>query len=274
MLRKIFRMLYLMHRRIYDRILKKMFPPGMLEIRKARINGYEMFVLVNEDVGRAIKYFHKYEKAETEFITSAIEQGGKVYIDVGANIGYFTLLLASMAKDAVVHSFEPIPTNFHILALNVEMNQFRNVVLNNRAVGSEKRFSSEFSVAQDSAYSSFRDTKRKVEIDRIEVSVITLDEYIYEKGIGKVDFIKIDVEGAEKMVLDGAKRLLRDKNRHPRMMMIELYDDNLKHYSTSIGDIVKSLDSVGYKPFIAENGSLKYFEESHHNVICNVFFVL
>jgi FkbM family methyltransferase len=135
---------------------------------------------------------------------------GDCCIDVGANFGYYTISLANwVGTSGLVVAFEPFPGNFAILEKNVHLNQLQNVTLEPSALsdcngslqliyGVEEQFSATPSVG---GYA--------VEGDRVSIKVPTrrLDDYV--AGLGRApDFIKIDVEGAELAVLEGARRTL------------------------------------------------------------------
>jgi len=135
---------------------------------------------------------------------------GDCCIDVGANLGYYTISLANwVGPTGLVVAFEPFPGNFAILEKNVHLNQLQNVILEPSALsdcngslqliyGVEEQFSATPSVG---GYA--------VEGDRVSIKVPTrrLDDYV--AVLGRVpDFIKIDVEGSELAVLEGARRTI------------------------------------------------------------------
>src|SRR3546814_6277205 len=75
------------------------------------------------------------------------------------------------------------------------------------------------------------------------------------------NILKIDVEGAEMKVLKGASNIFSDSRFSPRMVMIELYDQNLRMFDTSIGDIVSIMSFYGYKASVIANGKKRRSEE-------------
>jgi len=143
----------------------------------------------------------KYEKYETAMIRSQVNKDS-VVIDVGANIGYYTLLLAKFAKK--VYAFEPDTENFEILKKNVEENNLKNVVLVNKAVG-EKSYKG-YLIKDKENFGNHKFNPSKSPFDKGDlISCISLDTYIKEK----IDLIKIDVQGYEPKVLKGAKNLIK-----------------------------------------------------------------
>ncbi len=253
------------------RYSKACIPREKITVRERIINNYKMLVLANEYIGRIIYFCGFYEKAETEFISDIIKKDD-VCVDIGANFGYYTLLMASKAIEGKVYSFEPVPLYFHLLSCNAIINNFNNVILNKWAV-SNINGEAEFFIPSDGAYASLKDTKRKPQLKKIKVPLVTLDKYIEDNHVNRVDFIKIDVEGAEKLVLEGASKLLGDNKKRPRLMMIELSACNLKAFDTNIRDILVYMkEKFGYESFILYKKKIIPFEEKHYDKVENVFF--
>ena len=236
------------------------------EFQSVSINGYQVLVRTKEHMGAALLYLgEQSDYEEFEIIRQFVERSD-VCFDIGANIGYYTLLLAKVAKET--HAFEPVPLSYHLLNSNVLINGISNVITNLCAVGNISGETS-FNIAADSAYSGFYDTNIVRPAESVRLTVTRLDDYCTTHRISRVDFLKIDVEGAESLVLDGAREVLKSK---PRFMMVELADCVQKKYGSSVTDIVKKLACYGFKPFIPMNGSLREFRSEHHNLFSNVFF--
>jgi len=176
------------------------------------VNEYKM--LLDENDVMQLSLFD-YELIETEIVKNNVKKND-IVVDVGANIGYYTLLMAK--NKAYVYSYEPEPYNFNLLTKNVILNNFSlNVKLYNKAVsdffGHSKLVLSEHSTGQHKLVNSRFGTKS---ID-VEVTKIELD---------RIDFAKIDVEGAELNVLKGMKTL-------PNKMLIEFNTINLREFGTN-----------------------------------------
>jgi FkbM family methyltransferase len=253
-------------------IIKLIYPPDTQKIVQAKIHGFDILVLANEDVGRSIAVFHRYEKRDSDLLKSIIKDGD-VCIDAGANVGFYTLLMAKSTPNGVVHAFEPMPLNWHLLNASLHLNGIKNVCLNNRALGKERGESS-FSASVDGAYSSMVNVGRKKEAEQLIVAVETIDDYMSEYNIDQIDIMKVDVEGAEGLVLTGAKKLfLCDKK--PRLVLLELFDENFKFYDTSISNICRTMEAYGYSAHVRlKNGLITPYKERHYNNYYNVFFVL
>jgi FkbM family methyltransferase len=249
---------------------KVAFPPGAPRVVQVKVNGAQLLVLANEDVGRRIALLRRYEPRDTRLLAGLV-RNDDACIDVGANTGYYTMLMAGRARRGTVHAFEPVALNLHLLRAGVALNGWSHVAANLAAAG-DRDGTIDFSEAADGAYSSLLPVGRKAEMRRIEVPIVRLDTYLGCHG-PKADVMKVDVEGAEALVLEGAAGLLADPGRRPRAVMLELVDRNLEVYRSSVPGIVERMAQFGYRPFYAgEDGRPRAFERAHANVYENVFF--
>jgi len=145
-------------------------------------------------------------------VVAAIHQTlrpGMVAVDCGAHIGYHTLLMAKcVGKEGKVYAFEPLPENFSVLCENIALNGYEGIVVaEKKAVGAQtgrQRFRRGQWHPDDP--DPLTSVSRFDPQGELEVEVVALDDYFADK---QVDFIKVDVEGAEGMVLEGARRLLQ-----------------------------------------------------------------
>lgn len=256
---------YIVRNKIKDIILSE-----DKKIKQAYINGYKILVPVDEGIGWLIYYLKNFNKKETDFIRQ-IAKKDWICFDIGANVGYYTLLFSSLCKDGEIHSFEPLPLCYHLLSASILLNNFNNIRLNKFAL-SNCNGVSEFSVSKKYESSSFVHTEMSPLENTIQVEIRRLDDYIKENSIERIDFMKIDVEGAEKLVLEGFTETLSKKELQPKILLLELYDPNFVHYNTSIEEIVTFLYSYGYKAFVILNERPVPFTQKHHNSIYNVFF--
>jgi FkbM family methyltransferase len=143
---------------------------------------------------------HVKEDATTEFIKSFLRPG-MIFVDVGANVGYFTLLAASLGASVI--AYEPTPGVFERLRQNVALNNFTRVVLVNAAVADQPGTLTLYQSPDDpEANNIFGEGSHAV-----EVPSVTLDEDLTNRGVQKIDLLKIDAEGAEPLVLAGATTL-------------------------------------------------------------------
>lgn len=152
----------------------------------------------------------KYEPYLTELMLRQIKEGDTV-LDIGANIGYDTVLFADkVGRKGKVYAIEPDPENFAILQKNIKENGFHNVVAVQAAVGAVnqkmKMYKSSENLADHRMYES------KEERESEDVFCRRLDDLMENLEAGKIDFIKIDVQGYEALALTGGKEVI-EKNK-------------------------------------------------------------
>lgn len=152
----------------------------------------------------------KWEEFETEIFKKNIKEGD-VVIDIGAHIGYYTLIAAKkVGVNGWVYAFEPDPRNFMLLEKNVHVNNLKNVVLVNKAVtdktGSAKLFLSKTNTGDHRIFSNESDRQS------VNISTTTLEDF-FNKRSHRVDMIKIDIQGSEMYAFKGALKLI-EKNKH------------------------------------------------------------
>ena len=201
------------------------------------------------------------EPVETKLFNDIIKKG-EVLVDVGANIGYFTLLMAKLSgPSGMIFSFEPEDKNFEILEKNVKINNYQNVVLEKKGVSDHNGINKFFLSSKNTGMHSLqkiRDDAKEVKID-----VIKLDDYFSTLDlVKKISLIKIDVEGAEFQVLNGMQTILKNENLK---LLIEFIPEHLRKHGTNPVDILKILENNNFKIYqINENTKeleLKKFED-------------
>ena len=150
-----------------------------------------------------IFFWGYYEKYETRYFSKNI-RSGITFFDVGANIGYYSLMFS--AKGCRCHSFEPVEGTFSKLLSNIEINSFSNATLNNFGISSSC-CSREINISPDACGNNSLENKFQTKQTE-QITLKTLDDYCLEKNIDQIDLLKIDVEGHENEVLLGAGNLL------------------------------------------------------------------
>ena len=144
-----------------------------------------------------------YEQEKSRLFADGIRPGDVVY-DVGANVGYYTLLAASaVGEQGRVIAFEPLPENLAFLRRHLSMNHLQNVEVFAAAV-SDRAGETFFEVAASRSMGQI--SKR----GSLTMRVVALDELVAAGTVPPPDCIKIDVEGAEGQVLAGARKVLTD----------------------------------------------------------------
>ncbi len=156
-----------------------------------------------DPMGQAIYLYGCYDYPVTKLIETLIGPG-MVFFDIGANAGFFSLLAAKKCQH--VYAFEPLPSNLQRMRRNLEINGLRNVSVVANAVGDREATATLY--VPESSNSGLASLTPMAGAKSLEVPVITLDGFLRQHGIGRVDLIKMDIEGAEVMALEGGKELL------------------------------------------------------------------
>jgi len=164
---------------------------------------------------------------------------GDLFVDIGANIGSYSILAAS-CKDVKVEAFEPIPSTFFWLQKNIQVNSLNQVNAMNIGLA-DKKNTVYFSSNLDTVNHVLSDNEKNY--SSIQVDVFPLDEVLKDKC---PTIIKIDVEGYESQVLDGAKNIIN--NPSLIVIIIELNGSGRK-YGKKDSDIHKMLTSKGFESF-------------------------
>lgn len=118
-----------------------------------------------------------------------------IVLDIGAHIGLFSILAAKSASNGKVYAFEPAEENFKLLLENTNLNRLNNIELIKKAVAGESGVR-EFALSKDDPAGHaipYEETNRQ----KINVQSTSLNDFLKEKDINKVDFLKMDCEGAE-----------------------------------------------------------------------------
>ncbi len=166
---------------------------------------------------------------------------GDVFIDVGANVGAFTVKAARTVGDAgLVISVEPFTDSVMRLSKNVELNGFRNVRIRALCVGRETRQSKLY--LNRNKPNSFG-LARIGDADSVSTLTVTLDDLCRWEEIDRLDFLKIDAEGAEEDVLSGGART------------IQLFRPVIQVETT----VCRSRIPPGYRSFVAEASPNRLF---------------
>jgi FkbM family methyltransferase len=161
----------------------------------------------------------------------------RVIVDVGANVGVFSLYAASRCPSAVVYSYEPVPSNFNMLCSNISANGF-SARIKASTLGVAAHSGSRRIYVSSSPTHSFVQSLASQNSEIIQCT--TLGELIQENGIEQIDILKLNCEGAEYEILYGAPKALR------LVWSIRMEYHNLDHDRNRIGYLCSYLSSLGY----------------------------
>lgn len=161
-------------------------------------------ILLNKKFGYVDLYIFKngiYEKDIVDEIRATLSPE-KTMLDIGGNIGQHSLLLAPYCKE--IYAFEPIPEVYNSFKKSIEANQYKNITLQNIAIGNKKEVKTFNFVSDNAGASSFSEVKDR-ETTSIQVKIDVLENLLPKNS--KFDVVKMDVEGHEAVVILGNKEI-------------------------------------------------------------------
>ena len=211
----------------------------------AIVQGSKMFLDPGDSLDLSINGV--YGELDTKIIREEIHEGD-IVIDVGANIGYYTLIFAQLVgSSGKVFAFEPESKNFEILKKNIEINNYPNIVAEQKIVsdksGIVKLFIAEHGIV------GHRINQEKSSQKFIEVESIILDNYIKKLNLdNKINFIKIDVEGSEPKVLEGTKEIIQKSNQ--LKIFTEFNRESVEEYGIEPKEMIDLFYRNGFKIYL------------------------
>jgi len=210
------------------------------------IDGHKMWLDDKDSLGLSSNN-GIFEPQEIELVKKQVSLGDTV-LDIGANIGYYTLIFAKLVGEhGKVFAFEPDPTNFALLKKNVEMNGYSNVILVPKAVSNENKKAKLFLCEQNQGMHRVYNSVFCNE--SIDIEFLKLDDYFQDE---KISFIKIDIEGAEYNAIQGMLNLLH-RNREVKILTEFSPAASLENGIDST-DYVKILVDLGFNIYsVGEN---------------------
>jgi|GEM_PF-336959 len=232
------------HDRAFDALRKVDQVDGLLRSR-SRVFGHEMFLDPTDSIVSPMLlrdgYFEPYE---TTLIESVVKPGD-VVLDIGANIGYYTLIFARLVGEhGHVYAFEPDPTNYRLLKKNVRANGYNNVTFIHKAVA-ETSGPLKLYLCPDNK-GDHRIFESEDSRDAIPIEAVTLDEH-FANYDGRIDFIKMDIQGSEGRAVQGMQNLLK---KHQNIKIItEFWPAGLHRSGVNATEYLSSLENQGFRLF-------------------------
>jgi FkbM family methyltransferase len=202
-------------------------------IKIAEYDWFKIYTITNDCMGRDILNGVCWESHIVSFLNQNLGEDS-IFIDVGSNYGWHSIIASNICKE--VHSFEPQNLMYKIQKMSLLENNIENVIIYDIALGEKNK---------KSQMSRIDYQKEGVNIGDLsignggeDIEVITLDSMNMEK----IDIIKIDVQGYEKFVLEGAIESIK---KHKPIMIVEFEEFQLKKFgygSTELFDFIRSMD--------------------------------
>jgi FkbM family methyltransferase len=230
-------------------------------------------LLDTQDGMQRIIYFLGFQEPHINARLLSEFKSGRHIIDVGANIGYYTVLAGyGVGESGKVIACEPNPAALDYVAGNISSNKLKNVSLMQCAIGAESG-NARLKLDLKGLGGSRLLSDTATDTDVVEVPIRALDEIVISQGLthDNIDFIKIDTEGAEYTVLTGARQILE---RSKPNLLIEVDDALLTKLGSSAKDVIVLLGSFGYDLYdIGKQGRLLPFDSTHLPKHTNLFAV-
>jgi FkbM family methyltransferase len=232
---------------LYQKLYARLRPSDIVLVDA---QGSKMYVKPDDSfISSAIINVGTWEAQETALFYSLIKPGMTV-LDIGANMGYYSLLAAKLVGDkGHVYAFEPDPFNYQLILKSVAVNNYRNVTAFNQAVADKPGHVKLYLESSNWGHSLSAQNINNPS-GAVDVEMITLDSLYADGKLGsKIDFIKIDIQGAEEMAMNGARKLLQDTQ--PTIAM-ELEPARLVNMGADSLRLLRLFEHMGYNTRVIE----------------------
>jgi FkbM family methyltransferase len=230
------------------------------------VNGIHYELDLTEVIDAAIFYSDSREPATSKALATLCKPGDIIF-DIGANVGSHTLPIAkTVGSTGKVYAFEPVPWALNKLQRNISLNTFNNIIVEPIALSDAPDDNAEFSLR-----ASFKTTSQiPVNADgnlnenwwnaceKVKVKVETIDNFVKENKIKKVDLFKLDVDGFEAKVINGATKVL---NEYEPIIIMELAPSWIAAKGDDVNAVINSLTSIGYS----------FYDEATFEKFSNIF---
>jgi FkbM family methyltransferase len=204
---------------------------------------------------KIIKNYYKDEvelQVLEQILPNLIESPTSVILDIGANIGMYSLHLSSILPiEGKCIGFEPRKDVYHRLKKNVINDRFKaeNLALSNKEGVTDIYLPTSHgrsSLVWQEEFEGFKSEK---------IRTTTLDEFVSQHDFSSITFIKIDVEGHEMEVLEGAQETLKT---YSPLILCESENRHLKIQGKSTEEVIKKMENLGYKSFVISKASREF----------------
>ena len=239
-------------RRVTDRLLRAIVPQSV------ELHGVRIVMNPDDPVVSGAITLGVYEKPETRFFLSVCRQG-MIYVDIGANIGYYTALGAlRVGPSGRVVAIEPDPECYGYLVQTVGANHFCNVSTVQKAVsgslGAATLYRNLSNRGDNRLYPN------ELSQNQIIVETTTVDKLLPELGIASVDLIKMDIQGFEGHAFSGMGNTLAQER--PLIILTEFWPKGLAAANTQPHEVLGKLVLNGFRLYeLTSTGKLKSFED-------------
>lgn len=240
-------------------------------VMTSRDNGVKMICPMGDHRVAPIEAlnFLDYEVMDSAMIMRLVSPEACV-IDIGANMGWYSINIAKTYPLSTVHAFEPIRKTYHFLEQNIKINAVKNIVAHHFGLSNECKDLPFYFYPEGSGNASSVNLSDRPDAELITCHVERLDDFVVANRI-HVDFIKCDVEGAEFFAFQGAKETLQ---RDKPIVFTEMLRKWAAKFNYHPNEIIALFSSLGYHCFYAKESTLKELTEMTDETVETNFFFL
>lgn len=219
----------------------------MLKAAIYRLIGNDGFVRLRAYKHLAEYKLHRVREPEQGFLPQFVN-AGDTCIDVGASLGAYAYSLSQLVgPTGKVYSLEPVPSTYRALTTFLRYARLPNVKSLQLGASNEVQSAQIFVPIADGrpkeGHARIAEGSNQQDGRLEQVELTTIDKLCEDEGISRVDFIKIDIEGAELLALQGAQRVLAE---HQPVLLLEIEDDHVAHFDYKCRDLFQFLKDRGY----------------------------
>ncbi len=237
---------------IPDNVLQHFSVSGIVKINLPNNKKLKLFSKGDDYIPSRV-FWYGYDGYEYSIIPFYyLSKKAKVIVDIGANIGYYSLVGAAANKQAKVYAFEPVPRIANRFRKQIAINEFFNIAIEEKVVGDVNTEVS-FYIPVGNTMALAASTKKGwvSETEEVKVKSVTLDSFKKEKKIGNIDLIKMDCEFHELEVLKGMDNIL--KTDKPDILMEVLFPE-----AEGVKGHFENKQYLAIEKIMKENGYLFY----------------
>ena len=175
-------------------------------------------------------------------VASKAIRPGDIVIDGGSNVGFFALLAATRLQGkGRVFAFEPDPESFSLVQRNIWRNGFEDVIRAEQLALTDKAGTFDFAINSEEPMLSSLISKKINSATNVRVGGVCLDSFLASRGLDRADIIKLDLEGAEPLALEGARDVLPTT----RMLIFEANEPQLQQLGVAPVELVERTAAAG-----------------------------
>lgn len=255
--------------RLYGR-LKDLLRPPATPVTITLDRGFSLSLDLDDPEQNRLYFYGEYDERREADLISRVLDPGEVFWDVGANIGFFTLLAAArLGHTGLVVALEPAPAAWQQLNHNLSLNPYRNIVPLPIAASDREGTATLYFTPQgaDGGANLYGALPRQS--GSVPVPTLPLDLLREREGLPYPHFLKVDVEGAEYATLRGARDILTSGRP---LLLVELKDERMQAGGWTGEELANYLREFGYRPAGLHRGRWRALSEVREAKGRNIFW--